>query len=545
MLIAIGSAQVLVQDLKQGFGQPGFGRGVWTKPQTRVKRETHNNYEHRMRKLKMPVFDGEDAYGWIYRVALFRNPRNSASGRVMSSCGLYGGRRTFLAGNLYEQFLAVVQDGTPREYVALFEKLACQLVGVSPSVMEATFIKGLKTDLRVAIRVIRPEGLAHAMELAITIEDNQQYEFEDVFQLPKGLPPIRAQDHAINLCEGIIQLSASPFSSPVLLVKKKDVSWRFCVDYRALNKAIILDKFPIPVIDELLDELHGARIFTKLDLKSGYHQIRMKKDDVPKTAFRTNDGHYEFLVMPFGLTNAPATFQSLMNEEYQHWLNKLSGYDFEIQYWSRKENNVADALLRRGDDVALEALSVLKIQNWEELMHDLLEDPELELIRAQLLRGEKAMEGYTLEDNHLLYQERDQILTELKGHLATAQQLMKTKADSHRKDVQFEVGEFVYLKLRPYRQRSVARRVNEKLAPKFFGPFEVLEKIGEPAEVLGVRKDSKGNHFVLVRWKDLPGYEATWEPFETMRQQFPDLHLEDKVVLRMGVLIQSGIKKSY
>ncbi|GKC43869.1 transposon Tf2-12 polyprotein, partial [Tanacetum coccineum] len=126
-------------------------------------------------------------------------------------------------------------------------------------------------------------------------------------------------------------------------------------------------------------------------------------------------------------------------------------------------------------------------------------------------------------------QERGRILTELKGHLATAQQLMKTKADSHRKDVQFEVGEFVYLKLRPYRQRFVARRVNEKLAPKFFGPFEVLEKIGEPAEVLGVRKDSKGNHFVLVRWKDLPGYEATWEPFETMRQQFPDLHLEDKV----------------
>jgi hypothetical protein len=121
---------------------------------------------------------------------------------------------------------------------------------------------------------------------------------------------------------GHIRPSSSPFSSSTVLVKKKDVTMCMCIDFNELKNKTIKKRYPIPRIDELLDELHGVVYFTKIDPHSGYHQIKMREEDIPKTTFRCHYGHYELLLMPFGLNNSLAMFQSCMNHVFNKQLRK-------------------------------------------------------------------------------------------------------------------------------------------------------------------------------------------------------------------------------
>ncbi|GJS64337.1 putative nucleotidyltransferase, ribonuclease H [Tanacetum coccineum] len=148
-----------------------------------------------------------------------------------------------------------------------------------------------------------------------------------VAKSPYRLAPSEMQELSEQLQElqdkGFIRPSHSPWGAPVLFVKKKDGSFRMCIDYRELNKLTIKNHYPLPRIDDLFDQLQGARYFSKIDLRSGYHQLRVHDDDISKTAFRTRYGHFEFTVMPFGLTNAPVVFMDLMNRVCKPYLDKF------------------------------------------------------------------------------------------------------------------------------------------------------------------------------------------------------------------------------
>ncbi|KAL0554252.1 hypothetical protein IC582_008169 [Cucumis melo] len=232
-------------------------------------------------------------------------------------------------------------------------------------------------------------------------------EYPDVFldELP-GLPPPREVDFAIELESGtapisrapyrmapvelkelklqlqelldkdFIRPSVSPWGAPVLFVKKKDGSMRLCIDCRELNKVTVKNRYPLPRIDELFDQLQGATVFSKIDLRSGYHQLRIRDNDIPKTAFRSRYGHYEFIVMSFGLTNAPAVFMDLMNRAFKDFLDsfhlhqvletlrasKLYAKFSKCEFWLKKVTFLGHVVSSEG--VSVNPAKIEAVTNW-------------------------------------------------------------------------------------------------------------------------------------------------------------------------------------
>ncbi|KAJ9538034.1 hypothetical protein OSB04_030767 [Centaurea solstitialis] len=186
-----------------------------------------------------------------------------------------------------------------------------------------------------------------------------------VARAPYRLAPPELQELASQLQElsekGFIRPSSSPWGAPILFVKKKDGSHRMCIDYRELNKVTIKNRYPLPRIDDLFDQLQGATWFSKIDLRSGYHQLKVKEVDVHKTAFRTRYGHYEFLVMPFGLTNAPAAFMDLMNRVLRR--ERLYAKFSKCAFWLQEVQFLGHLVNREG--IKVDSAKIEVVMSWE------------------------------------------------------------------------------------------------------------------------------------------------------------------------------------
>nr|GEX39359.1 hypothetical protein [Tanacetum cinerariifolium] len=507
-------------------------------------------------------------------------------------------------------------------------------------------------------------------------------QFAEVFEIPKDLPPQRSHDHQIPLMpntplinvipyryppnqkdaiecmvkelmdSGVIRASQSPFSSPIVMVKKKDGTWRMCIDYRQLNKHTVKDKFPIPVIEELIDELNGSIVFSKLDLRSGYHQIRIEEDDICKTTFRTHEGHYKKFVLVF--FDDILIYNKNLKEHCDHlaqvlqvmkdntlYANRTKCYfavpqikvkdswknDLDTQnlikslenhsYKGNKYSWTGEILKRKGKMKGLKKMVKQMIRNCDVCqrqkpdlsdypgliqplpiperflkeismnfiesclhpmetsqvaqvfldqvykLHGLPESIVSDRDKVFLSNFRKALfaelkvnlklstayhpqiDGQTEVVNRILgcylrcmcgknpkewvkwlplaefwyntnyhtstkttpyevvycqtppiyvtyipgdsrveevdrtLQAREEAIKVLKFHLKRSQDRMRNQANKHRTDRQFEVGDWVYLKLQPHRQVSIRQGQQHKFSPKYYGPFKVAERIGE------------------------------------------------------------------
>nr|GEW86781.1 reverse transcriptase [Tanacetum cinerariifolium] len=302
-----------------------------------------------------------DVKGKVY--SLTRDLAANSSGTVMGTLFM-NGRAVF-----------VLFDTSATYYV--ISVLLSKYINVPPTLLNYTL--SISTPMRsLDFSDVFPEEL-----LGIPPEREVKFGIElisgtqPISKAPYRMAPIKLKELKEQLQElldlGFIRPSVSPWGVLVLFVKKKDGSMRLCIDYRDLNRVPIRNRYPLPQIDDLFDQLQGAKFFSKIDLKSGYHQLRVKEQDIPKTAFRTHYVHYEFLVMPFGLTNALAVFMDLMNRIFYEYLDKfVIVFIDDILVYSKTKGEHKEHLRQMGflghivsaDGITMDPVKVEAITKW-------------------------------------------------------------------------------------------------------------------------------------------------------------------------------------
>ncbi|KAL5548997.1 hypothetical protein UlMin_004228 [Ulmus minor] len=339
-----------------------------------------------------------------------------------------------------------------------------------------------------------------------------------ISKAPYRMAPVELRELQVQLQElldkGFIRPSYSPWGAPVLFVKNKDGTLRMCVDYRELNKVTVKNKYPLPRIDDLFDQLKGASVFSKIDLRSGYHQLKIKESDVPKSAFRTRYGHYEFLLMPFGLTNAPAAFMDLMNRVFRAYLDKfVIVFIDDILIYSRSREEHAEQLrtvlstlsehrlyakfskcefwLNRvqflghvisRDGISVDPTKIDAVSKWPVPTNATIGMAPYEALYGRRCRS--PVHWYETGESVItapeFVEDTTQAVKKIQTRMKSAQSRQKSYADKRRRPLEFQVGDSVFLKVSPF--KGVIRFGKRgKLNPRYIGPYEILERLGKTA----------------------------------------------------------------